>query len=79
MTQLEEMYTTFRNGDPVITVTQSLNMLKGNVRRKRPAFEEWQKRLNAGDRLPRGRYFTGKKPGLVMRFIDEFHLANSSS
>jgi hypothetical protein len=42
MAQLEEMYTTFRNGDPIITVTQSVNMLKGNVRRKRPAFEEWQ-------------------------------------
>lgn len=79
MTQLEEMYRTFRDGDPVITVTQSVNMLKGNVRRKRPAFEEWQQRLNAGDRLPRGRYFTGKKLGLVMRFIEEFHLANLSS
>ena len=42
MTQLEEMYRTFRNGDLVITVTQSVSMLKGNVRRKRPAFEEWQ-------------------------------------
>lgn len=79
MGQLEELYRTFRNGDPVITFTQSVKMLKGNVRRKRPAFEEWQQRLNAGDKLPRGRYFTGKKPGLVMRFIDEFHLVNSSS
>jgi len=79
MCQLEVMNWTFRNVDSVITVTQSVNMLKGNVHRKRPAFEEWQQRLNAGDRLPRSRYFTGKKLGLVMRFIDEFHLANSSS
>lgn len=28
MTQLEEMYRTFRNGDPVITVTQSEKCLK---------------------------------------------------
>jgi len=79
MCQLEVMNWTFRNVDSVITVTQSVNMLKGNVHRKRPAFDEWQQRLNTGDRLPRGLYFTGKKPGPVIRILDEFHLANSFS
>lgn len=26
------------------------------------AFESWRKRLRKGDKLPRGRYFFGKKP-----------------
>lgn len=74
---LEEMYRTYRSGCSVITVTQNIDMFRGNVRRRRPAFDDWQQRLNYGDRLPRGRYFIGKKPGSVIRFNDEFHLASS--
>lgn len=76
MSQLEEMYRTFRSCDSVITVTQNVNMFRGNVRKKRPAFDEWQQRLKTGDRLPRGRYFTGKESGPIIRILDEFHLAN---
>ena len=77
MSQLEDMYRACRNGDSVITVTQNVDMFRGNIRRKRPAFGGWQQRLSTGDRLPRGRYFIGKKPGTVIRFVDEFLLANS--
>ncbi|EJE3725273.1 hypothetical protein M3730_004415 [Salmonella enterica] len=29
-----------------------------------PAFQEWIELLKEGERLPRGRYFAGKKPGV---------------
>lgn len=70
---LIEMYKLSRSSAPGITFTQRADMFRGNVRRKRPAFDEWQQLLNYGDTLPRGRYFIGKKPGLVIRSFDEFH------
>lgn len=36
------------------------------------AFEEWRQKLNHGDRLPRGRYFVGKKAGRKRLIIDEY-------
>lgn len=34
------------------------------ARRKRnAAFEDWRKQLSKGDRLPRGKFFIGKRPG----------------
>ena len=32
-------------------------------RNRNAAFEEWRLKLQRGDRLPRGRYFVGEKPG----------------
>lgn len=32
-------------------------------RKRNAAFEEWRKKLRKDDRLPRGRFFVGKKPG----------------
>jgi hypothetical protein len=52
-----------------ITVTQSKNDFpKIDLSRKRIqkysfAFREWAYKLNKNDKLPRGRYFAGKKPG----------------
>ncbi|MBA8867452.1 hypothetical protein FHW11_004643 [Pantoea agglomerans] len=67
-----------KRGAPEIMVTQRADMFTGNnVRRKRLAFDEWQQRLSYGDKLPRGRYFIGKKPGPFIRLLDEFYQANS--
>ncbi|MFK4135922.1 hypothetical protein ACI2KR_27110 [Pseudomonas luteola] len=40
-------------------------------RRKTAAFEEWRKKLFRNDRLPRGKFFVGKKPGGKLVAIDE--------
>jgi hypothetical protein len=37
---------------------------------KDAAFREWRGKLRRGDKLPRGRFFKGKKAGLLM-VIDE--------
>ncbi|HGB4080487.1 TPA: hypothetical protein ACIVGF_002869 [Salmonella enterica subsp. enterica serovar 16:l,v:-] len=57
-------------GQQTVMVTQSLSMF-GRYK-YRPAFQEWIYRLKKGERLPRGRYFVGKKPGRPMPIIDEF-------
>lgn len=59
----------------VVTATQS--MLDVDLecyeawRKKTAAFEEWRQSLNRGDRLPRGRFFKGKKPGGNLIVLDE--------
>lgn len=59
----------------VVTATQS--MLDVDLeryeawRKKTVAFEEWRQSLNRGDRLPRGRFFKGKKPGCNLIVLDE--------
>ncbi|THJ45128.1 hypothetical protein E8Q35_12805 [Aeromonas veronii] len=35
------------------------------------AFESWRQRLSQGDKLPRGPYFAGKKPGRKIVLMDE--------
>ena len=60
---------------PVIvfkTFTQSDDMFKGPVRRRRPAFYDWLHQLSRKDRVPRGRYFRGKRPGKPLLIMDEF-------
>ena len=37
------------------------------------AFREWLYQLKKGERLPRGKYFCGRKPGRPIFFIDEMH------
>lgn len=74
---MHELYKQARGqGRVMTTVTQSADMFKGNVRRHRPAFDEWVRNLHPGDRLPRGRYFRDKKPGLPLLLMDEFWLFN---
>lgn len=46
-------------------------------RRKTAAFEEWRQKLNLSDRLPRGRFFKGKRPGRKLVVMDEFWQAFS--
>ena len=57
----------------VITVTQNLSdiqRLKAYLR-KNAAFEEWRKKLDPSDRLPRGKFFRGKKPERKILADDE--------
>lgn len=37
------------------------------------AFREWLYQLKKGERLPRGKYFRGRKTGRPIFFIDEMH------
>lgn len=74
---LIEMYRLSWSGAPGILITQRADMFIFHVRRKRPAFDKWQQRLNYGDKLPYGRYFVGKKPGPFIRLPDKFHQAHS--
>lgn len=62
-------------GVRTVTITQDITDMKRHEarRRKTAAFEEWRQKLHRNDRLPRGRFFKGKKPGgrkLVV--LDEF-------
>ncbi|NIH45789.1 hypothetical protein HBM95_23175 [Enterobacter asburiae] len=52
-----------------VMVTQSFTSF-GRYK-PRPAFQDWIKRLNKNDRLPRGRFFAGKKPGRRLAIFDE--------
>jgi len=42
------------------------------------AFREWQHRLNRGDKLPRGKFFKGKRAGKPFMMMDEAHFLNES-
>ena len=63
-----------KNGTRFTTVMQTLpNMERYETyRRKTAAFEEWRQKLNRCDRLPRGRFFRGKRPGRKLVVVDEF-------
>ncbi|HDS6520147.1 TPA: hypothetical protein QHW61_005215 [Klebsiella oxytoca] len=47
--------------------------LDGSKIKLHHAFKDWQHSLKKGERLPRGRYFKGKKPGKPVVMFDEFH------
>lgn len=68
-----------KHGHRVVAVTQNAPDLQRHeaYRRKTAAFEEWRLRLNRSDRLPRGRFFKGKKPGRKLVVMDEFWRAFS--
>lgn len=70
---------TSKYGTRFVTVTQTLPDMERfeAYRRKTAAFEEWRQKLNRGDRLPRGRYFKGKKPARNLVVLDEFWQAFS--
>lgn len=42
------------------------------------AFRDWQHRLKRGDKLPRGKFFKGKKAGKPFMMMDEAHFLNDS-
>jgi hypothetical protein len=46
-------------GRTFVTVTQKYSDMVGPCKKTKPAFREWERRLNPGERLPRGRYFKG--------------------
>jgi len=71
--EIQGMLTQMRGqGMTLKTFTQSAGMFKGPVRRRRPAFDDWLHQLSHNDRLPRGRYFRGKRPGRPLIIVDEF-------
>lgn len=73
MKEMQELLTQMRSpGMRITTFTQSADMFKGPVRRRRPAFDEWLHQLSRKDRVPRGRYFRGKRPGKPLIIVDEF-------
>lgn len=49
----------------------SLQRLDGGRIKHHFAFKDWQYRLKCGERLPRGRFFRGKKPGRPLFIMDE--------
>lgn len=61
-------------GMRLLTVSQTLPDMErfDAYRRKTAAFEEWRQKLNHDDRLPRGRFFKGKRPGRKLVAVDEF-------
>ena len=70
VTMMEETLRKMRkHGSQTIEVTQSLEAF-GRYK-SRPAFQDWIYRLKKCERLPRGRYFVGKKPGRPFQIIDE--------
>jgi hypothetical protein len=71
----------------MVSVTQSLKdigvssseELVRRVNRTKP-YQEWQYQLKTGDRLPRGKFFVGKKAGSPRPIIlDEGRILYSSS
>jgi hypothetical protein len=71
--QLTQMLTQMRgHGMMLTTITQSADMFKGPVRRRRPAFDDWVRQLTHGNRLSRGRYFRGKRPSGPLYAVDQF-------
>lgn len=66
-------------GRRVVTATQSLPDIQRYeaYRGKTAAFEEWRQQLGRGDRLPRGKFFKGKRPGRKLVIMDEFWQAFS--
>ncbi|MEG3126741.1 hypothetical protein SC171_17020 [Pantoea cypripedii] len=61
-----------RTGEIRLTeVTQSLSRF-GSPPRQRPASKDWIFRLKRGEKLPRGKFFKGKKPGRPPLIVDEF-------
>lgn len=75
MNTLAALENTFRDmrkhGCQTVMVTQSLADFGRYSYKPRPAFQDWIERLKTGERLPRGRYFVGKKPGGRPVLIDE--------
>lgn len=60
-----------RVGTKVIQVQQDLGeylALKG----QNAAYKDWLHKLNRNDKLPRGKFFKGKKAGKPIILIDEF-------
>lgn len=71
--EMQELLTQMRGPGMILkTFTQSADMFKGPVRRGRPAFDDWLHQLSRKDRVPRGRYFRGKRPGKPLIIVDEF-------
>ncbi|MDE8559268.1 hypothetical protein [Pantoea vagans] len=73
MMEIQQLLTQVRAPGIVFkTFTQSAGMFKRPVRRRRPAFDNWLHQLSLKDRVPRGRYFRGKRPGKPLIIVDEF-------
>ena len=64
-----------------VIITQSLSDLKNVKNRKKysPAFEFYIKKLNRGNKFPRGKYFKNKIAGYHPIFMDEFWMNTNHS
>ncbi|MNZ06856.1 hypothetical protein D3C78_236170 [compost metagenome] len=57
----------------IVEAKQSMPDYEAAVARhnRNAAFESWRQQLCSGDKLPRGPYFVGKKPGRKIVLTDE--------
>lgn len=61
-------------GRQSVQVSQALTEYQ-SYRNKNAAFKAWLNHLNKSDKLPRGKFFIGKKPKTTpIIFMDEAHL-----
>ncbi|MBJ8931661.1 hypothetical protein [Citrobacter freundii] len=64
---------TFGSSEKHVVIVQSIRAF--HRRKFNPAFQDWVNRLNKGERLPRGRFFAGKKHKPRLIFLDEYQQA----
>ena len=57
-------------GAQIVPVVQELTEYK-RLAGKNAAFQQWQHNLKRGDKLPRGKFFKGKKAGRPLFIMDE--------
>lgn len=62
----------FDSPQRTVIITQSFAAFP--LYKPHPAFQDWINKLKKGERLPRGRFFAGKKSGTRLSILDEFNL-----
>lgn len=65
-----------------VTIKQSIDDLKSKIQslnKYSPAFEFYIKKLNRGDKLPRGKYFKNRIAGHKPVIMDEFWIGKNVS
>lgn len=75
--EMEHLFREMISGSPAMVVTQDLSAFR--FRKPNHAFRDWVYHLKRGERLPRGRFFIGKKPGRPTVIVDEFFMTKFSS
>ncbi|HAE9013168.1 TPA_asm: hypothetical protein G4Y45_004274 [Salmonella enterica subsp. enterica serovar Thompson] len=69
--EMEHLFRKMRSGSQTILVTQHLSAIR--FRKPNHAFRDWVYHLKRGERMPRGRFFVGKKTGRSAVIVDEFY------
>tara|TARA_Y100000780_G_C13548965_1_gene364526 strand:- start:51 stop:275 length:225 start_codon:yes stop_codon:yes gene_type:complete len=65
-------------GTQIVPVVQELTEYK-RLAGKNAAFRQWQQKLKRGEKLPRGKFFKGKKAGKPLFIMDEAWLLISKN